>query len=92
VSISSTNLQAAFLYEYVIRTFYVLTVSKAAHKMLVKLTEGANFINVLRVAFTCAYPKSEKDTDDLTAIFALLGSGCVKAARKMLVKLATGGR
>ncbi len=66
--------------------------TKAAHKMLVKLTKGANFINVLKAAFTCAYPKSANGTDDLTAIFALLGSGCVKAAHKMLVKLAKGGR
>jgi hypothetical protein len=46
--------------------------TKAAHEMLVKLTTGVDFINVLQAAFTCAYSKSAKDTDDLTVIFALL--------------------
>jgi len=32
-------------------------------------------------------PKAEKDTDDLTVFFALLGSMSVKAALKTLVKL-----
>ncbi len=32
-------------------------------------------------------PKVQKDTDDLTVIFALLGSECVKAVRRMLLKL-----
>ena len=31
--------------------------------------------------------KSAKRTDDLSVIFALLGSKCVKVARKMLMKL-----
>jgi len=34
-------------------------------------------------------PKLKKDTDNLTAISALLGSAHVKAARKTLVKLTT---
>jgi len=36
-------------------------------------------------------PKAEKDTNDLTVFFALLGSGGVKAARKTLMKLTPGG-
>jgi len=35
-------------------------------------------------------PKAQKDTDDLTVIFALLGSARVKALHKMLVKLTPG--
>jgi len=31
-------------------------------------------------------PKAQKDTNDLSVFFALLGSVCVKASRKMLVK------
>ncbi len=46
-----------------------------------------NFINVLRVAFTSADPKSAKKTDDLTAYFAFWGYLFVKAVQKMLVKL-----
>ncbi len=47
--------------------------------MLVILTLGLNFINVLCTAFTRTYPKSVKDTDDLTVLFY--------AAHKTLVKL-----
>jgi hypothetical protein len=32
-------------------------------------------------------PKAQKDTDDLTVFFTLMGSTSVKAVRKMLVKL-----
>jgi hypothetical protein len=56
--------------------------------MLIKLTPGVNFTNILRAGFTCLNPKSAKD--DLTVIFALLGSGLVKAVLKMLVKLTLG--
>jgi len=35
-------------------------VQKASYKMLVKLTPGVDFINILRVAFTLADPKSSK--------------------------------
>jgi len=41
-------------------------VQKAAHKMLVKLTPGVNFTNILHAAFIRPYPKSEKKTDNLT--------------------------
>jgi len=55
-----------------------------------KLTPGVNFINVLWVAFALADPKSVKKTDNFTVFFALLGSLCVKAVRRMLMKLTTG--
>ncbi len=37
-----------------------LLYKKVAYKMLMKLTPGVNFINVLCTAFTCADPKSVK--------------------------------
>jgi len=46
-------------------------------KMLMKLTLGVNFINVLWAAFTWADPKSAKKTDSLTVFFVLLGSARV---------------
>jgi len=49
-----------------------------------------NFNNILLKAFTLADPKIAKKTFNLTVFFALLGSGCVKAAHKMLVKLTPG--
>ena len=49
--------------------------------------QGVNFTNVLWAAFTPADPKSAKKLLNLTVFFALLGSACVKAARRMLVKL-----
>jgi len=36
------------------------TLPKAAHKTLVKLATGVNFINILQAAFTHADPKSKK--------------------------------
>ncbi len=46
-----------------------------------------NFTNILRAALTHVDPKSAKKTYDLTVLFVLLGSECVKAVRKMLMKL-----
>jgi len=45
-----------------------------------------NFPGILRVAFTQTDPKRAKNTVQLSVLFALLESLCVKAARKMLVK------
>jgi len=42
-----------------------------------------NFINILRVAFTCADPESAKKT----VFFTLLGSAYAKAECRMLMKL-----
>ena len=44
----------------------------------------------LRTAFTLADPKSALKLLNLTVFFALLGSACVKAAHRMLVKLTLG--
>ncbi len=52
---------------------------------------GVNFINVLRAAFACADPKSTKN-DNLNVFFMLLGPSCVKAARRMLVKMTPGSQ
>ncbi len=51
------------------------------------MTPGVNFSNILHAAFTHADPKSASNTFKPSVFFALLGSGRVKAARKMLVKL-----
>ncbi len=58
--------------------------------MLMKLTPGLNFINVLRTAFTLIDPKRVKKTDDLTVFFTLLGSTSVKAVPRTLMKLSPG--
>jgi len=46
-----------------------------------------NFINILQADFGLRDPESAKKTYNLTVFFALLGSACVKAAHKRLVKL-----
>ncbi len=48
---------------------------------------GVNFINVLQVAFTCAYLESVIKTDNLTVFFAHLRSAWEKSAHGMLMKL-----
>jgi len=56
---------------------------KCGHLLLMKLTAGLNFPNILCTAFGRADPKSAKKyTDDLSVFFALLGSTCVKAVRR----------
>ena len=77
-------------------TFYAMcqkyqrksTGTKAAHKMMLKLTPGVNFANVLQAAFLRADPKSTTiKLLNLTVFFVLLGSAGVKAAHKMKLKL-----
>jgi len=63
---------------------------KAGHKMLMKLTPGLNFINVLHTAFTPADPKGVKSYWWLTVFFTLSGSTCLKAGRKLLLKFTPG--
>jgi len=58
--------------------------------MLVKLTPGLNFINVLRTAFTRADPRRVKNTVKFSIFFMLSGSMSVKALHKRLVKLTLG--
>jgi len=65
--------------------------TKATRKILVKLTPGVIFINVLRAAFDHADPKSAKRTDNLTVFFVFLVSACVKAACRTLMKLTPSG-
>jgi hypothetical protein len=48
--------------------------AKAAHKTLMKLRSGVNFINVLRAAFTLVDPESIKKIENLTVFFTLLES------------------
>jgi hypothetical protein len=63
-------LQTDFLYQSALRSFSLITVclrdfwpknigTKTALKMLVKLTTGVDFINILRVLF-CRYPLAKK--------------------------------
>jgi len=66
------------------------TGAKAAHRMLMKLTPGDDFTNILRSAFTRAtftIPKVQKIQSSHQCLFALLGSALVKAEHKMLVKM-----
>jgi len=54
---------------------------KAECRMLMKLTPGVDFINVLWAAFMHADPKSAKKTDNLT-LFLLFQELCVKKLLK----------
>ncbi len=58
--------------------------------MLVKLTPGVHFINIIRTAFTLVDPKSVKKIDNLNVFPTLLGSGCVKAVHRKLMKFSPG--
>ncbi len=51
---------------------------------------GVKFINGLRAAFACAYPKSTKNTAKSSVFFALSGYAVVKAASRTLMKLTPG--
>ncbi len=56
---------------------------KFVRKMLMKLTPGVNYINVLRAAFACTDPKRAKRHWWLDCHYAvILGSAFVKAAHK----------
>ena len=61
------------------------------HKILLESlsTQGVNFTNILRAAFTHRSQKCKK-TVKLSSFFALLGSVHVKAACRMLMKLTPG--
>jgi len=50
-----------------------LSYKKCSHKMLMKLTPGLNFINVLRTAFTLVDPKSVKNTVKSSVFFYSFG-------------------
>jgi len=53
---------------------------------------GVDFTIILCKAFTPADTESTKKTDNWPVFCALLGSACVKAAHRMLMKLTPGGR
>ncbi len=59
-------------------------------KSFIRLGPGVNFINILQAAFKQADPKSAKNTDGLTVFFVRLGSGHIKVARIILMKLTPG--
>jgi hypothetical protein len=63
---------------------------KIVYKMLMKLTTGDNFFNVLWATFMHADLKSTKKTVKFLIFFVLLGSAHAKAAHKMLMKLTFG--
>ncbi len=67
---------------YVNELFVLLTLSKS------KLCHWprVNFTGILRAAFMHSDPKSAKYTVKSSVFFKLLGSTCVKAACKMLMK------
>ena len=50
-------------------------------------TPGVNFINVFTHSFYARRSQKSKKLLELTVFIVLLGSGYIKAARKMLVKL-----
>ena len=60
---------------------------KGTHKILMKLTPGLNFINVLCTAFTLEEPKSIKKTDNSSVFFMLLGSTSLKAKCKYVAEI-----
>ncbi len=64
--------------------------AKADQKILVKLTTGLNFINVLRTPFTHVDPKSVRIQSNPQYLFTHLGFTCAKADQKMLVKSTPG--
>jgi len=89
-----------FLYKSALRSFSIVTfwlcnfAKILAQKapmllmiMLMKLTPGVNFTNIIWAAFTHADPQSAKKTVKLSVFFALSGSAHAKAGRKTMMKL-----
>ncbi len=67
---------------------YVNTfIQKAAHQILIKLTQGVKFINILCIDFTRQDPQSVNIQSSCQYLFTLLGSEGIKDAHKMLMKL-----
>jgi len=52
-----------------------------------KWTSGVNFVNILQAAFMQADPESEKRQTTWLFFFHFVKSVCIKAARRMLMKL-----
>ncbi len=57
----------------------LFTGSRAACKMMRKLTQGVDFTNILRSAFTRADPKSTKKYNSLTVLFYHFGICALKS-------------
>jgi len=68
------------------------SVRKSICKMLMKLTLGLNFINVLCTAFTLIGSKSVKRYWQLDWVLTLWGATGVKAVHRMLMKSSPCGR
>ena len=66
-------------------TFFLLNGCCSSPRVI--LTPGVNFINAFMQSVYARRSGKRKKLLELTVFFALLGSVCVKAARKMLVKL-----
>jgi len=85
--------------KYVVSTVYMY-IEKAAemtfvqfflHKMLMKLTAGVNFINVLSTySFNTRGAQKRKRDSEVVNLFMLLGTKRVKAVRRTLMKLSPG--
>jgi len=61
---------------------------KASCKLLMKLTQGVNFIMFYLQLLLVKIPKAQNNSQVINVFFfLLLGSACIKAAIKMLVKL-----
>jgi len=58
--------------------------------MMIILTQGVNFTNVLCAAFMLVDPERVKNTVSHQYFFTLLRSASVKAVRRMLMKLSQG--
>jgi len=58
--------------------------------MLMKSTQGVNFINIPHATFTNADPEYIKFQLSHQYFFMPLGSACIKASRKTLMKLTPG--
>jgi len=74
----------------------LLTLSGSAHakagcKHVGEIDPWCPFSSILRAALTYEDSKSTKKTDDLTVFFMLSGSAPLKAARRTLMKLISGG-
>ena len=88
-----------YTYKFFVRTSFSLVTfwlcqknsyEKFACLMLMRLTPGFNFINVLRTTFMLVDPESVKNTVSHQYLFTLLGSTYAKAVRRTLMKLSPG--
>jgi len=62
-------------------------IGKRREKSFIESALGLNFINVIPTAFTRADPKSVRTQSSRQYLFPFLGSACIKAVLKTLMKL-----